>query len=129
MPLFLLDIIGHARVKFNDHLMFTFAGMDSKAVAQTFLYRKFLRPPKYLSGAPQMLNADRNKGADVFAQVIKSEQKPFAVDVGQMIWVDNAQFGLLLARFAVRQFQLLSRRGSFGQCIKNLQVDYRLGAR
>src|SRR2546430_7708588 len=129
MPLFLLDIIGHARVKLNDHLMFTFAGMDSKAIAQTFFDRKFLRPRKYLSGAPQMLNTDRNKSANVFAQMIKSEQKPFAVDVGQMIWVDDALFGLFLAGFAVGQFQLLSRGGSFGQCIKNLQVDDRLGAR
>ena len=41
------------------------------------------------------------EGADVFSGVVESEEEPFAIDVGEMVRVNEALLGLTAARFAV----------------------------
>ena len=129
MPPLFPHVIGHAWSESNNHFVLALAGMNSEAAAQSLFQGKFLEPPKELAGAAQALNPGGHKGADVFAQVIISEQKPFAIDVGQMIWIDNPLLGLLLARLTVGQFQLLAGGSSLGQTIKNFQIQNGFGAR
>ena len=74
------------------------------------------------------LDAGGNEGADVLAQMAPGEEEPFAVDVGQMIGVHHAQFGLAAAGLAIGQLQLAALRGGFGQGVEVLQVQDRLGA-
>ena len=57
-----------------------------------------------------------------------AEEKPFAIDVGQMIGVHDAKFGLAPARLSIGQFQLAALRGGLGQGVEIFQVQDRLGA-
>ena len=64
------------------------------------------------------MNAGWNKGADVFAQMIPGKEKPFPVDVGEMMRIDQSGFGLGLPGFTIQDFQLLTFRSGFGQHIE-----------
>src|ERR1700720_2140629 len=105
------------------------AGMDAEAVAQAFFEVELLRPRERPSRASQRLDAGRNKGADVLAQVIVSEEKPFAIDIRQVVGIDAALLGLRLARFAIGQFELMAGGRGFGQRIEHFEIQYRLGPR
>ena len=103
--------------------------MDAETVAQSFLQRKFLRTLESFSGRLDGLDPRGNKSADVFARVVEGKEIPFAVDVRQMIRVNDARFGFRLAGLAIGQFQLLPSRGGLGERVKNFQIQNRFGAR
>jgi len=129
MPFFFADVIGGACVKADDDFVFAFTGMDAEAVAQPFLQREFLRPLKSLPRRLYGFDARGREGADVLARVVVGEEIPFAVDVRQMIRVNNARFGLGLAGLAICEFNLFTARGGFGQRVKDFKVKNLLGAR
>ena len=69
-----------------------------------------------------------DKGANILAEMIVSKEKPFAVDVGEVVGVNEAFFDLLLTGFAVAEFELLPGGGGFGQGIERSQIKDGLGA-
>src|SRR5947208_617569 len=104
VPAFFPDVISHQFVKTNEHVKFASSGEDAKTVAQPLFQRESVRADKDLAGRFDLQNSRRNKGADVVAQMTVGKKKPFAVNVGQMIWVNAARRGLFEARLAIRQF-------------------------
>ena len=97
--------------------------MHGEAVAQRFFERKLFWPNKRFAGGLYRFDAGRNKGAHVLAQVIERKEEPFPIDVGQMIGIHQSPFGLLLARLAVTESDLLALRRGLGQRIEYLQVE------
>src|ERR1035437_4491560 len=61
--------------------------------------------------------------------MIEREQKPLAVNVGEVIWIDEALLDALLPGFAIGQLQLPARHRGLGELIENPQVQNRFGAR
>src|SRR5512135_1137248 len=115
MPFLLPNIIGHSRGEPEHHLELALAGLHAKTLAQPPFQRESLPAGKSLARLPNGFNARWDKRTDVFAQMVVGEEEPFAVDVSQVIGVDEALLGLALARLAVRQLQLLPRGGCLGQ--------------
>src|SRR5262249_20724134 len=95
----------------------------AKAVAQALFERETLWPRKGLAGGLQGSNARRDKGANIFAQMVVSEQVPLAIDIGQVIRVDQAQLGFVLARFAVSEPELAAGGGGLGQLLEHSQIQ------
>ena len=128
MPAFLADIIGNQFVETNHDFKFALAGDDAERVAQAFFQGKLLRTDERFPGQLRLLNPGGDKSANVISQMTIREEKPLAVDVGQVIWVDDARFRFLSARLAISQKQLPMSRGGFGQGVENFHVQNRLGA-
>ncbi len=128
VPAFLPDKVGDQPVEAKDHFKFALAGMNAETIAQTFCQGKLPRKIEFFFGQFDGANARRHKGPNVFAQMTVGKQKPFAVDVREMVGVHQTGFRLLAARFAVSEDQLFVARGGFGQCVKDFQIEDRLGA-
>src|ERR1051326_7029858 len=102
--------------------------MDCETVAQSFLERELHRADKSLSGGPHTLNARRDKGPDVLAQMVETKQEPFSVDVSQMIGIHQPFLAFGLPGFAISEQDLFAARCCLGQGIKNLQMNNGFGA-
>src|SRR5207247_11244475 len=114
MPAFLADIIGNQFVETNHDFKFALAGDDAEGVAQAFFQGKLLRTDERFPGQLRLLNPGGNKSANVISQMTIREEKPLAVDVGQVIWVDDAGRGLLTGWLAISQDELPRSGGRFG---------------
>ena len=99
-----------------------------KLPRRRFSSENFWRRSKVLPVWPDGLDARGDEGAEVVAQMVEGEEEPLAVDVGEVIGIDDALLGLLLAGLAIGQLQLLARGGGLGQRVEDLQVQDRLGA-
>src|SRR5947208_12650193 len=122
MPALFADIIGHQLLEANDHLKFPSSGEGAKTVAQPLFQRESVRADKDLAGRFDLQNSRRNKGADVVAQMTVGKKKPFAVNVGQMIRVNDARLGLFAARLAISQFKLFALGCRLGESVENVEI-------
>src|ERR1051326_2876246 len=100
--------------------------MNAKADAQPLFERELARW-KLFARAFNSDDARGDKSVEILAQMIQGKEKPFAIDIGYMIRVNDTLLGLLLAWLAIGQFQLIMRRGRSGERIKNLQIQYWFG--
>src|SRR5437870_64477 len=128
MPFLFANVVGGVFVETDDHVVFALAGLHAEAVTQTLLERELLGARKRLAGLLDLFDASRDERANVFAQVIVGKEEPFAVNIGQMIGVDDALLGLFVSRLAIGQFELTARGGGFGERVEDFQVQDRLGA-
>ena len=54
-----------------------------------------------VAGVADGFDARGDERAEVLAQMIKSKEKPFAVDIGKVVRIDNTLLGVRLASFAI----------------------------
>ena len=111
----------------DDDMELPFPGLDPEAAAQALFQRELLAALEGLSGGLNGFDAGRNEGAEVVAQMIVGEEEPLTVDVGEVIWIDDALLSLLVTGLAVGDLELPARRSGFGQRVESLQVQDWLG--
>src|SRR5947209_14479525 len=128
VPFLFADVISGEFIEANRDFEFALAGMDAEAVAQAFLERKSFGASELFPGEFDGLDTRGRKGANVVSQMVEGEEEPFAIDVGQVIWINHTRFGLLLAGFALGQFDMLALGGGFGELVKDFEMDDRLRA-
>src|SRR5262245_60783838 len=107
MPLFFANVIRGAFCKADYYLVLAFAGLHSETASQPLFEGKLLWTRKLPAGMSNFFNPSWNKSANISAEMVVSEQEPFAVDVGKVIRVNDSLLGLPLSWFAISQLQLL----------------------
>src|SRR5580765_3867040 len=102
--------------------------MHAEAIAQALFEREPLWTGKSFPSLLHRLHPRGHEGADVLARLVEREEVPLAVDVREMIGINEARLGLLLAGFAIRKFKLVAIRHRLRQCVENVQIKNRLSA-
>src|SRR5216110_2685077 len=120
MPSLFTDVIRRQLVEGNDYVKFAGSGKDAKTVAQPLLQGEFVRPDEGRASGFNLQNSRRDKSADVVAQMAMGKKKPFTVNVGQVIRVNDARLGLFSARLAISQFELFVLGSRLGEGVEDL---------
>jgi hypothetical protein len=113
----------------DQHVEIAVTRLDGKTPAQALFQRERRPARESLAGVADGFDARGNERAEVVAQMIERKEKPFAVDVGEVIRIDEALLDAPLAGFALGQLQLLARGSGFGKGVEDLQVQDRLRGR
>src|SRR5580765_2512415 len=129
MPALLAYVRSGRSAETNDDIISFFPRMHAKAVSKSLFHRKLLGTDENFASRPQRLDASRDKSADVLAQMVIGEEKPFPINICQVIGINYSLVWFGLAGFAVRDGELLLLSGRFGQSVKDLQIDDRFRAR
>src|SRR5579872_3024620 len=102
--------------------------MNPKAVPKASLKRELLLTKKRPARLTNGLDPGGDECANVPTQVIEGEEVPLAVDIGQVVRVNDASLGLG-ARLAIGDFKLPPPCCRFCKAIEHLEIQDRFSPR